>query len=181
MACPIRTDSIVDHTEVVWVDENIHEYIQTQQKFRQNIKTLYTFNDAEKCVQYIVANPTKKVFLIIRGSLATQILQREEDLKSIINVYIFCLNKNRYKNELENNYQKVKSGGIFDHDEDLLLKIMEDMVNFFEQEEPNGKGGEEAQKLKELHDKLYKTKCTLMWKQAPFEEDRPSESASDLT
>ena len=78
-----------------------------KKKLRQVINHLRTFEDNDKCEQYIRQISEEKVVLIVSGAFGRQIVPRLHDLPQFSACYVFCQDK-KANEQWANKYQKVK-------------------------------------------------------------------------
>ncbi|CAF0803902.1 unnamed protein product [Didymodactylos carnosus] len=167
-------DFVADHICLVWVDKNMEYYTRTKDKFRENTNTLVTFNNPQQCIRFIYQNPTKKIFLITQGMFAPYIVPAVNNCDQLESVYIFCHIVANYRFE-EMQYEKIRKGGIFDIDDDLNMKLTEDIAKYLIQttmdlQNKANSCTQKAQDLIERYRQLYQVKCTLLLNRSPDEE-----------
>ncbi|CAF1019927.1 unnamed protein product, partial [Didymodactylos carnosus] len=112
---------------LVWLDEhkidhssNGNEIILRKQILRQINDYCKFYDEQNSCVEYIYSIKNEKVFLVIPGSCANDILIRVHDLEQVDSVFIFCMERNKYL-LLMNDYSKVV--GIYTKQNDLIENI----------------------------------------------------------
>jgi hypothetical protein len=99
----------------LWLDRTVNsaeDNIETQKELRQIINDLRTFENIDKCEQYIRQITEEKVVLIVSGGFGQQIVPRLHDLPQFSACYVFCQNK-KLNEEWAKNYHKVKSSNKF--------------------------------------------------------------------
>ncbi|CAF3554604.1 unnamed protein product [Rotaria socialis] len=112
-----------ESTVLIWFDPNIGSHEDTaktkQQLCRIHDNVIFV-TDLDRCVTLIQSNNAEKIFLILSGSKAGQILSQTPSCRQIDSIFIFCMKKHRYENLL-NEYAKII--GIFSNLNDLCLSI----------------------------------------------------------
>jgi hypothetical protein len=105
---------IVEDFILVWLDQTIDE---SNDDTRNSISQLqcivnfiYPFIDSNQCIDFITDTTNEKVFLIIDGSLAQQLLPLIENIIQIESIYILCNDKVVHE-QWTKEHQKVK--GVF--------------------------------------------------------------------
>jgi hypothetical protein len=116
--------SNVKSFKYLWLDRNVNsadDNIETQKELRQIISDLRTFENSDKCEQYIRQITEEQVVLIVSGAFGQQIVPRLHDLPQFFACYVFCQNKKANEGWAKN-YDKVKSSSI---------KIQQILLYFF--------------------------------------------------
>ena len=115
--CPIRNDAsinrrMIQNVLVVWLNTDIIENSIGQQKtiarLRHVVNTIETFNDGEKCIQFLENMADETICLIISGSLGQQIVPRVHNLSQVNSIFIFC--DKRIHEEWTRDRFKIKDG-----------------------------------------------------------------------
>jgi hypothetical protein len=82
---------------LVWLDTQVNttEYNrQTQEELRQIINHLKTFDDRQRCHDYITSlSAQDRLILIVSGQLGRQLIPQIHHLRQISSIYVFCMNK----------------------------------------------------------------------------------------
>jgi hypothetical protein len=94
----------------LWLDQNVdstQDNLDTQQELRRIINHLRTFDNSDKCEQYIRQITKERVILIVSGTLGREIVPRLHELSQCSVFYIFCRDKKRNE-QWANKYHKVR-------------------------------------------------------------------------
>jgi len=82
---------------LIWLDAQVHkieENRQAQIQLRNIINHLKTFDNENDCQKYILSiSPQDRVVLIVSGQLGRAIVPHVHDLRQIISIYIYCMDK----------------------------------------------------------------------------------------
>jgi hypothetical protein len=82
---------------LIWLDASVnssHENIQAQQQLRSSINYLLTFEDDQQYLQYIDSVPKDdRIVLIVSGRLGRIIVPLIVQLRQIISIYVYCVDK----------------------------------------------------------------------------------------
>ncbi|CAM4905379.1 unnamed protein product [Rotaria socialis] len=110
----------------LWLDQSVNttqDNLETQKELRQVINHLRTFDDMDKCEQYIRQITTEKVVLIVSGALGRDLVPRLHELPQFSACYVFCQDQKRNE-EWANKYHKVN--GVFVSRSKLVSQISKD-------------------------------------------------------
>ncbi|CAF4330359.1 unnamed protein product, partial [Adineta steineri] len=103
----------------------------------------------------------KTVFLITSGRLTRELVPQVYDFPCVITIFIYCA---KIKDYIEWAIDYIQKMLMFDFDEDLLIRLTNEIANYFEEEaktyENNGNVGH-ANGLLEWADWLYNDASTL--------------------
>ncbi|CAF1590320.1 unnamed protein product, partial [Adineta steineri] len=88
------------------------------------------YSHFDRCLDFIKSIKAEQIFLIVSGAFVQRILLQTHRCRSLIAIFIFCSNHQRYK-PLMKEYNKIT--GIFTKQHDLLEAIKEKM-NFVEKQ-----------------------------------------------
>ncbi len=82
---------------LIWLDASVNgsqENIQAQQQLRSSINYLLTFQDDQQYLQYIDSVPKDdRIVLIVSGRLGRIIVPQIVQLRQIISIYVYCMDK----------------------------------------------------------------------------------------
>ncbi len=95
---------------LVWVDASVNsspENLQAQQQLRISINHLLTFEDDHQCLQYIHSvSKDDRIVLIVSGKLGRIIVPQITQLRQIISIYVYCMDK-KANEQWAQHYPKV--------------------------------------------------------------------------
>jgi len=93
----IKKDENLETYCLIWLDSSVNssqENIQAQQQLRTSINHLLTFEDHQQCLQHIHSVPKDdRIVLIVSGKLGQIIVPRIVQLRKIISIYVYCMDK----------------------------------------------------------------------------------------
>jgi hypothetical protein len=123
---------------VIWLDEYIgrdENCRALKMELRQITNSLKMVDSVDSCRQCLPHVKNRKLFFIIQGRYAKQIVP---DIVEIVSpsmkpvVYIFCLNM-AYLIEWAQEQECIMEGGIFDHEKDLFPRLNKDLNDYVKQ------------------------------------------------
>jgi hypothetical protein len=101
---------------LIWLDGYVNkspDNIIAQEKLRTLINQLKPFEDGKTCEEYIRSlSETDRIVFIVSGASGKDIIPRVHQLRQILSIYIYCINKTKYEH-LANDFIKVNSNFIF--------------------------------------------------------------------
>jgi hypothetical protein len=159
-----------------WLDEHIcrdNNCTDLRREFESNTTNIYLFHNVEQCRRFLPSVRRKKVFCIIQGKHAQDIVPDIIRFTTEPVVYIFC----HYMLTLTEWAQDIRcvlEGGIFNHEKDLLGKLTTDLADYanLKAQEYRIKRAaceEWAENLTNNAKRLRTEKCTLLFKIDPFD------------
>jgi tetratricopeptide (TPR) repeat protein len=106
---------IIENFLVVWLDSNLddlsiddsHDIVD---QLRSIVNSVNTFNDVDRCVDFLSDIKDEKVFMIISGSLGQQIISHIHDISQLHSIYVFCGSKIKHEQWVKD-WPKIK--GVF--------------------------------------------------------------------
>jgi len=112
MAAAIPFRDVDDkHLEIFclfWLDSNIHESRDTEQKWRSIINHLKKFQDVQQCRQHIEqTSENDRLVLIASGQLGREIVPSIHQLRQVLSIYIYCMDK-KVNQQWSSKFTKVK-------------------------------------------------------------------------
>lgn len=101
---------------LIWLDpdvNNLEENIKAQKQFRSWISHLKTFDDADKCKEFILSEPVNQtITLVINERLGSYAIPRIHSLSQVSSIYIYGVN-NEKTERWTKNYPKVRKFPYF--------------------------------------------------------------------
>jgi hypothetical protein len=98
---------------LIWLDADVKETRNTEQKLRSIINHLKKFQDVKQCQQYIEQRSQKdRVVLIVSGQLGQEIIPSIHKLRQVISIYVYCMDK-KNNEQWTSKFAKVKFAGRF--------------------------------------------------------------------
>jgi hypothetical protein len=160
-----------------WLDEHICQdknCIELKEKFESNTTSIYLFHDVNQCLQFLPSIGDKKLFCIIQGKHAKTVVPVIENSATSPVVYIFCLNVAAL-NEWAQGYDCILNGGIFDHEDDLLARLTQDLANYANLKAQEYRFKREAcedwaANLTKSAKRFRNEQCTLPYRTDPFSD-----------
>jgi hypothetical protein len=111
-----QSDDNKEKIILIWLDEHYdeseHDYQICLNEFQHLSDDIYTFIDPDVCIDFLteINNQTTKLFLIIDGTFAKEIVPLIEDCSQIDSILVFRNDIHQYK-QWSTNHLKVK--GVF--------------------------------------------------------------------
>jgi hypothetical protein len=103
-------DMNLETFSLLWLDEKVNvteENQRAQEQLRASINYLKTFDDKNRCREYILhASPQDRIVLIISGRWGQQLVPDIHHLRQISSIYVYCMNKQTHE-QWAKNYTKV--------------------------------------------------------------------------
>ena len=94
-------DDNLETFSLFWLDAQVNtteENRRTQQKLRQIINHLKTFDDQNQCQQHITTlSPQDRLVLIISGRCGRQLVPQIHHLRQLSSIYVYCMDKKANK------------------------------------------------------------------------------------
>jgi len=110
MTISFITGENLETFSLLWLDASVNdvqENIDAQQQLRTSINYLKTFEDGDKCEEYIRSVPKDdRIVLIISGRFGEIIVPRIHSLRQISSIYVYCKDKKRHE-KWANQFKKV--------------------------------------------------------------------------
>jgi hypothetical protein len=110
MTISFITEENLETFSLLWLDASVNdvqENIDAQQQLRTSINYLKTFEDGDKCEEYIRSVPKDdRIILIISGRFGEIIVPRIHSLRQISSIYVYCKDKKRHET-WANQFKKV--------------------------------------------------------------------------
>ena len=91
-----NNDEYLEIFSIIWLDKyvDVKDYQDTKQKLRSIINHLKTFDDVEKCKQYVEQRSKHdRLVLIVSGELSRQIIPSIHKLRQVSAIYISSTDK----------------------------------------------------------------------------------------
>jgi hypothetical protein len=96
---------------LIWLDHKTQseENRDTRQRLRGVINRVKKFHDVSKCQRYIEQMSSEdRLIMIVNGRLGQTIVPNIHQLRQVISIYVYCMDKQAHK-EWTERYVKVKS------------------------------------------------------------------------
>jgi len=114
----------VEMFSLVWLDPNASVSQNTEQKLRSIINQFKHFQDILQCQEFIQKTSVNdRIILVVTGRLGQEIVPKIHQLRQIISIYVYCMNK-QANEEWSSKYSKIKQ--IFIDLDELCLQIKTD-------------------------------------------------------
>ena len=107
---------IIENFVVIWLDQHIDESIddvetqETVDRLRTVVNAVNTFNDVDRCIDFLSDIKEEKVFMIVSGSLGQQIISYIHDIAQLHSIYIFCCSQLKHE-QWTKDWSKIQ--GVF--------------------------------------------------------------------
>jgi hypothetical protein len=111
MSTSLTSLPIQNHEKFIlfWLDSLVNksqENIDAQKLLRKAINRLKTFQDKDKCMEYIRTLYNERIVLIVSGRLGQEVVPIVHRCRNLIAIYVYCLDKQRNE-EWANKFTKV--------------------------------------------------------------------------
>ncbi|CAF1128439.1 unnamed protein product [Rotaria sordida] len=119
----IQSNQNLDTFILIWLDSlvNISEdNIDTKKILRKAITYVVSFDDTEKCLEFIRSHSQEKIVLIVSGRLGQILVPRAHQFSQLIAVYVYCSDKKRNE-QWAKDFIKIK--GVIVDLNDLIKRI----------------------------------------------------------
>ncbi len=107
---PYNIEENLETFSLIWLDASVNnskENIDAQQQLRTSIHFLKTFDDGDKCEEYIRSvSKDDRIVLIISGHFGHIIVPRIHSLRQISSIYVYCKDKKIHE-AWANQFKKV--------------------------------------------------------------------------
>ncbi|CAF1455303.1 unnamed protein product [Didymodactylos carnosus] len=120
---PLENMSAVEDEIDVPVMEDEH----LLENLRQTAYRLDLYTDEDNCLQFINANPDKKIFLAISGSMGQTFIPKIFDLPQIEGFIVYCGNKQIHGEWAKEYVEKLKA--IVDFPDDFLYHMAKSSIS----------------------------------------------------
>ncbi len=126
----IKTDSTIMMPEcaILWLDTNSSD---PNSSFRIKLGDVITFTAVNDCIQYIHEHPNQSVYLIVSGSFAKQVVPEIYESSNLVQIFLFCGSVASYSEWGMDYCDKLM---IFDHGDDLLERLWNDLESHLRQQ-----------------------------------------------
>jgi tetratricopeptide (TPR) repeat protein len=106
---------VIENFLVVWLDLNLDDICDddcrdTVDKLRSVVNSIDTFNDVDRCVDFLSDVKEEKAFMIISGALGQQIISYIHDIPQLHSIYVFCGSRSKHEQWVKD-WSKVQ--GVF--------------------------------------------------------------------
>ncbi|CAF1248142.1 unnamed protein product [Rotaria sordida] len=121
----------------VWLDSDAFENdenLETQQELYAIADHVEIFTDSNVCEEFIRSVPNQRLVLFASGRLGLHIIPRIHQLKQIIAIYIYCINKTKYE-QWTKDFDKIKA--VIVKRDELVHSVLSEKKNNVGQLEEN--------------------------------------------
>ena len=121
-----------ESSTLIWFDPTIgsnQDTEHTKQQLRSINDYVIFHTDLDECIRSIQSIDKEKVFLITSGVKAPLLLPHVSELRQLDSVFVFCMNRDRYKHLLDE-YAKII--GIYTELGELYASIRQELEHFHE-------------------------------------------------
>ncbi|CAF1089451.1 unnamed protein product [Rotaria sp. Silwood1] len=121
------TDNYYETFLLCWLDGDVNatdDNKKTVTMLHSIVKHFKIFDDAYECKKYIESlNEKDRLILIVSGRLGREIVPKLHQLKQLLSVYVFCIDKT-LNEEWAKQFRKIKD--VIIHQENLITRIKSD-------------------------------------------------------
>ncbi|CAF1180033.1 unnamed protein product, partial [Didymodactylos carnosus] len=132
-AVELQPNSLVENKEdltLIWLDKNIDD--STKSILREIADHVLLYTEIKPCQDYILSIKKEKIFLIVSGAYAEQILEKIHPLEQVDLIFVFCLHQENYQHLIDK-YRKIVH--IFTDQEKLIQSIQTNIDMVLKQRE----------------------------------------------
>ncbi|CAF3917256.1 unnamed protein product [Adineta steineri] len=127
-------DKYFEIFSLIWLDENMSNTRNTEEKLRCIINYSKKFKNVKQCQQYIEQrSQNERIILIVSDQLGLEIIPLIHHLRQLISIYVYCTNT-RSNKQWTSTFTKIK-GIVVEYDE-LVAKIQANYMIEKKIEEP---------------------------------------------
>ncbi|CAF0898758.1 unnamed protein product [Adineta steineri] len=130
---PSEVSDNKEDIQLIWLGGNMNDsddYLLTQSILTELNPAVQFYSHFDRCLDFIKSIKHERIFLIVSGAFAHQILLQTHHYRPLVAIFIFCSNDQHYK-PLMKEYNKIT--GIFTKQHDLLESI-KDKMNLVEKQ-----------------------------------------------
>ena len=92
---------------LVWLDANVHENVEIEDKLRCVIDQLEKFDNVKDCQKYIEQRTrTDRIILIVSGRFGKQLIPIIHQFRQVVSIYVYCIDQTNHE-QWANQYSKV--------------------------------------------------------------------------
>jgi hypothetical protein len=113
---------------LIWLDTNSSD---PASNFRTKLGDAETFTNVNDCVRYIQSHPNEPIYLIVSGSLAKDAVPEIYESSNLVQIFLFCGSVSSYVEWGMDYRDKLM---IFDHGDDLLERLWNDLESHFREQ-----------------------------------------------
>jgi hypothetical protein len=113
---------------VIWLDTNSSD---PESNFRTKLGDAETFTNVNDCVRYIQSHPNEPIYLIVSGSFAKEAVPEIYESSNLAQIFLFCGSVSSYAEWGMDYCDKLM---IFDHGDDLLERLWNDLESSFREQ-----------------------------------------------
>jgi hypothetical protein len=117
-------ESEIDDDSMLCADQDMLK------KLSDDIYCLKYFSTIEKGLEYIRANPGKRIFFISSGSIGKEVVPQIVDLPQIKGIYIFCGNISAHTGWAGDYVDNISA--MLEHQDNLLERLTRDIAEYVE-------------------------------------------------
>ncbi|CAF4192379.1 unnamed protein product [Rotaria sp. Silwood2] len=114
---------------IVWLDANVHRYTQEYNELYRTSNIIELFENEEDCHQFLDTTSnirSKKLFVIVSGSLGKTFVPKIHEYKQILFIYIFCQQRKQHSTWARN-YKKIGDNRIITQTQNLFDQLTDDI------------------------------------------------------
>lgn len=140
-------------TFVLWLDANASSATGFYDKVSQ-CQSMLIFNKPDDCIEYIKSHLMENLFLVVSGSLAEHVVPQVSQCTNIKQIFVFCASMKSHTDWAMDYTDRLL---MFDHEDDLLGRLLIEMENHFREQAQ--KYIQQAEELKERAKQYKQPSC----------------------
>ena len=123
---------VIENFQLVWLDASLtdvhdDESRATIERLREVVNSVDTFNDVDRCLDFLTKIRDEKVFLVISGSLGQQVVPSIHHFHQVHSIYVYCASRNRHE-EWAKAWPKIK--GVFNQISPICAALKQSVDEF---------------------------------------------------
>ncbi|CAF1320040.1 unnamed protein product [Rotaria sordida] len=170
-----------EETTLIWCDKNIdiHDDTKKRTELLQQVNDyILICSNLDTCLEYINQIKTEKLFLILSGQSADEMIDKVHDYKQVDSIYIFCINNIKYEHYLKEDHEKYyKLVGIYTEHESLLRAIQENIRYLIKQSQATSLFEQDERSMRNLSSELHNFDAFRAFKYVLLKTDYDREQA----
>ncbi|CAF3956013.1 unnamed protein product [Rotaria sordida] len=170
-----------EETTLIWCDKNIdiHDDTKKRTELLQQVNDyILICSNLDTCLEYINQIKTEKLFLILSGQSADEMIDKVHDYKQVDSIYIFCINNIKYEHYLKEDHEKYyKLVGIYTEHEPLLRAIQENIHYLIKQSQATSLFEQDERSMRNLSSELHNFDAFRAFKYVLLKTDYDREQA----
>jgi tetratricopeptide (TPR) repeat protein len=112
---------------IIWLNQTDQSSSNTLNELERTVNAVITFDNKDKCVDYVTNVINRKIIMIISGDFTEEFISLIHNIEQLHSIYMFA-NNDRRSNLSTTTFRKFK--GIFNSIEDICKSIRQEMKRY---------------------------------------------------